>query len=181
MSKKHKWKWPVLITGGVVAMGAIGFWLWLPANGLPPAQRFIRWQFEDVRHVTPAGLAEWLADASRTAPVLLDIRREVEFSESHLPNARRVAPDATDEEIKKTLQHLFLEKKKVKELQDKLQTIGKERNTLKAQLEHLEDRETPRVLEQQLQELQDHVTISTRETEYLRVSLVEEQQKTQDY
>ena len=75
MSKKHKWKWPVLITGGVVAVGTIGFWAWLPANGLPTAQRFIRWQFEDVRHITSTGLAEWLADANRTAPVLLDIRR----------------------------------------------------------------------------------------------------------
>lgn len=103
MSKKHKWKWPVLITGGVVAVGAIGFWAWLPANGLPTAQRFIRWQFEDVRHITSTGLAEWLADANRTAPVLLDIRREDEFSVSHLPHAQWVAPDATDEEIKKFL------------------------------------------------------------------------------
>jgi rhodanese-related sulfurtransferase len=103
VSKKHKWKWPVLITGGVVAVGAFGFWAWLPINGLPTAQKFIRWQFEDVRHITPTGLAEWLADASRTAPVLLDIRREDEFSVSHLPNARRIAPDATDEEIRRLL------------------------------------------------------------------------------
>ena len=103
MSEKHKLKRPALIAGGVVAVGAIGFWAWLPTNGLPTAKKFIRWQFEDVRHITPTDLAEWLADTNRTTPVLLDIRREHEFSVSHLPNAKRVAPDATDEDIKKFL------------------------------------------------------------------------------
>ena len=100
MSKKHKWKWPALIVAGVITGGAIGFWSWLPSNGLPTAQRFIRWQFEDVRHINPAGLAKWLTDAKRAAPVLLDIRREDEFSVSHLPNAERVPPDATDQDLK---------------------------------------------------------------------------------
>lgn len=103
MSNKRKWKQPALIAGGVVAVGAVGFWLWLPANGLPTAQRFIRWQFEDVRHINPTHLAEWLAHTNRTSPVLLDIRREDEFSVSHLPNADRVTPDATDEELKEFL------------------------------------------------------------------------------
>ena len=87
----------------MVAVGAIGFWVWLPANGLPTAQRFIRWQFEDVHHINPAGLAEWLTDTNRTAPMLLDIRREDEFSISHLPHAQRVAPNATDEDLKEFL------------------------------------------------------------------------------
>ncbi|MDP7010511.1 MAG: rhodanese-like domain-containing protein [Verrucomicrobiota bacterium] len=103
MNKELKWKRLALIAGGVVALVAIGFWLWLPANGLPTAKKFIRWQFEDVRHITPTDLAEWLADTSRTTPLLLDIRREDEFSISHLPNAKRVAPDATDEDIKEFL------------------------------------------------------------------------------
>jgi len=103
VSNKRKWKRPALIAAGMVAAGAIGFWVWLPANGLPTAQRFIRWQFEDVRHINPAGLADWLADANRTLPTLLDIRREDEFSVSHLPNAKRVGPDATDEELKEFL------------------------------------------------------------------------------
>ena len=93
----------MLITGSMIAVGAIGFWFWLPANGLPTAKKFIRWQFEDVRHITPTDLAEWLADTNRTTPVLLDIRRVNEFSVSHLSNAKRVAPDATDEDIKKFL------------------------------------------------------------------------------
>ena len=93
----------MLITGSMIAVGAIGFWFWLPANGLPTAKKFIRWQFEDVRHITPTDLAEWLADTNRTTPVLLDIRRVDEFSVSHLSNAKRVAPDATDEDIKKFL------------------------------------------------------------------------------
>lgn len=81
----------------------IGFWFWLPENGLPTAQRFIRWQFEDVQHINSTGLAGWLADNNRTSPILLDIRREDEFSVSHLPNAKRVAPDATDEELNEFL------------------------------------------------------------------------------
>ncbi len=103
MSNKRKWKRPTLIAAGVVAVGAIAFWVWLPANGLPTAQKFIRWQFEDVRHINPTHLAEWIAHTNRTSPVLLDIRREDEFSVSHLPNAERVAPDATDEELKEFL------------------------------------------------------------------------------
>ena len=80
----------------------------------------------------------------------------------------------TDEEIKKTLQHLFREKKKVRELQKKLQEIGSERNELRVQLE--QQPPTPS-LEDKLSELQRKVATSKEEALSLRNALEKEKEK----
>ena len=97
----RNWKRIGLITGGVLSLGAFAFWLWLPANGLPAAGKFLRWKFDDVQHVTPAEAAALLADD--TATVIWDIRRPDEFAVSHLPDARHVPPDTADAALKQLL------------------------------------------------------------------------------
>ena len=63
--------------------------------GLKLAEWKVRAHFPEVRRVSTAQLADWLADPHRETPVLLDTRTEDEFSISHLPNAvREVPPDA---------------------------------------------------------------------------------------
>ena len=53
----------------------------------------IRSEFPDVRRITTAELAAWLNDASRPAPLLLDVRTRAEFEVSHLQRATHVEPD----------------------------------------------------------------------------------------
>ena len=43
-----------------------------------------------MNQLRPAQLAEWLADAARARPVLLDVREPWEFQTCHLPDARLV-------------------------------------------------------------------------------------------
>ena len=99
-TKKRRWIKPTLIASGVVIVLTLGFWLWLPANGLPTARKFIRWKFDDVSHTTPAELATRLGNDNHTPTLLWDVRRADEFSVSHLPNAIRVSPETTDVELK---------------------------------------------------------------------------------
>ena len=85
-----------------IALFVVGlaFWFWLPGNGLATAKKFIKWKFDDVRHITADELSSWMEDENRTAPVLLDVRREEEFAVSHLPNAQRISPDTDGEALK---------------------------------------------------------------------------------
>ena len=99
-SPSRNWKRIGFIAGGVVLLIVIGFWLWLPANGLPAAGKFLRWKFDDVQHRTPAQVADQL-DSNNT--VFWDIRRADEFSVSHLPNARHVPPETPDAELQQLL------------------------------------------------------------------------------
>ena len=99
-TKKRRWIKPTLIVSGVVIVLTLGFWLWLPANGLPAARKIIRWKFDDVPHTTPAELAARLGNDDHTPTLLWDVRRADEFSVSHLPNAIRVSPETTDVELK---------------------------------------------------------------------------------
>jgi len=103
-----RWKKPVPVAGGILLIVALGFWLWLPANGLNAARKFIPWKFGDVTHTTPEELNKWLQDFNRTAPRLWDIRRPDEFAVSHLPNARHVPPETTDTDLKKMLKEAQL-------------------------------------------------------------------------
>lgn len=89
---RQHWK-KVTPVAALLVLG-LGFWLWLPSNGLPAAKRFIRWKFDDVRQITTDELSSWLADTNRTTPALLDIRMEEEFAVSRLPNAQRISPNA---------------------------------------------------------------------------------------
>lgn len=43
-----------------------------------------------MNQLRPAQLSEWLADASRARPVLLDVREPWEFQTCHLPDSRLV-------------------------------------------------------------------------------------------
>ena len=59
-----------LVSLGIILIVSLGFWIWLPANGLNVAGKFIPWKFKDVDHTTSDDLNEWLQDSSRTAPLL---------------------------------------------------------------------------------------------------------------
>ncbi|MFL6583522.1 MAG: rhodanese-like domain-containing protein [Chthoniobacterales bacterium] len=54
----------------------------------------IRAKYPNVRRITTAQLADWLADPQREKPVLLDVRTEPEWNVSHLAGARRIDPGA---------------------------------------------------------------------------------------
>ena len=97
----RNWKRITLITGGVMGLLAFVFWLWLPANGLPAAGKFVRWKFDDVQHVTPPEAVALLTDDNAT--VIWDIRHSDEFAVSHLPDARHVPPETTDAALKQLL------------------------------------------------------------------------------
>lgn len=56
----------------------------------------IRAQSPQVHHLSTDALAEWLSQADRENPILLDARTEQEFAVSHLPNAQRIEPDTKD-------------------------------------------------------------------------------------
>lgn len=96
----HNWKRIGLIVGGAVMLIALGFWLWLPANGLPAAGKFLRWKFDDVQHLTPDQVAKQM---DRNTTVVWDIRRADEFAVSHLPNARHVPPETPDTKLQQLL------------------------------------------------------------------------------
>jgi rhodanese-related sulfurtransferase len=57
----------------------------------------LRNRFSRVTWITTAQLADWLANKNRPPPVLFDVRTEDEWNVSHLPNARRVDPNASIE------------------------------------------------------------------------------------
>jgi len=85
-----------------VGTGSLALLALLVVFGLMPhragtavARRLVRDRFPDVRQITTAHLAGWLADPRREPPVLLDVRTEDEFNVSHLPNAvRNISPEA---------------------------------------------------------------------------------------
>ena len=54
----------------------------------------LRHRFPKVEWITTAQLADWLADKQRPPPVLLDVRTKEEWDVSHIPEARRVDPNA---------------------------------------------------------------------------------------
>ncbi len=54
----------------------------------------IRHDFPRVPRISTGGLATWLEDRTRPAPVLLDVRTRAEYDVSHLRGAQRVEPGA---------------------------------------------------------------------------------------
>ena len=96
----QNWKRIGLIAGGVALLIAIVFWLWLPANGLPAAGKFVRWKFDDIQHRTPVQVSK-RRDINST--IFWDIRRTDEFAVSHLPHARHVPPDTSDSDLQNIL------------------------------------------------------------------------------
>ena len=92
-----------LLLALAVAAGAAWWWAGRSAHRPGSAawravERDLAARFPDVPTTTPAALAARLADPM-AAPVLLDARTAEEYAVSHLPGARRVAPDATAAEL----------------------------------------------------------------------------------
>lgn len=84
---------------GVFIKGSLGLLsIWMSPtgraaeDGLEKMKALVEERFPGVKHLTPAQLAEWLADTNRIQPVLLDVRSQAEFDVSHLPGARHVDP-----------------------------------------------------------------------------------------
>lgn len=88
---------------GLLAATALGVGLWWVAGrqsrptsaSWQAVERDLATRYGDVPTVSTAALADWLADSTRAAPVLLDAREPAEYAVSHLPGARRVDPDAS--------------------------------------------------------------------------------------
>jgi rhodanese-related sulfurtransferase len=80
-------RWRLALLGFAIALAALvasrrplAFWL---------ADRQIAWRYGDVASLGTQELADWLADAKRDAPLLLDARGQQEYDVSRLPGARR--------------------------------------------------------------------------------------------
>jgi rhodanese-related sulfurtransferase len=56
--------------------------------------------FPGTPNLSTAELAAWLADDTRPAPVLLDVRAPAEFAISHLRRAQNISPAAKAESLK---------------------------------------------------------------------------------
>lgn len=79
---------------------------WFLAQSLKPEseriaelKREIAEEFPEVRHLPTADLDAWLADGGRRAPWILDVRDADDYSESHIPHAILVSPDASADEL----------------------------------------------------------------------------------
>jgi rhodanese-related sulfurtransferase len=84
----------LLMTGLIVATVAL-----LGMRGIEwyLLKKSLRHKFGNVEWISTGELADWLANKSRAAPVLLDVRTEEEWNVSHLAGARRVEPTARAE------------------------------------------------------------------------------------
>lgn len=60
--------------------------------GLSAVELAVRTQFPHVQQISPSELNAWIKDLNRSQPLLLDVRAEVEYAVSHLPDAQRVDP-----------------------------------------------------------------------------------------
>jgi rhodanese-related sulfurtransferase len=91
---------------GIIRMAAVLSTLWIagcdgspaPEVELETMTRKVAKEFKDVRQLSTADLAAWLADTGRKPPQLLDAREPAEFAISHLPEAIRVDPEASAEQ-----------------------------------------------------------------------------------
>lgn len=86
----------LLMTGLIVAAVALLFtrsinWILL--------KKSLEHRFPDVAWISTQELANWLADKSKPAPLLLDVRTLEEWNVSHLPGARHVEPKSPVESV----------------------------------------------------------------------------------
>lgn len=86
----------LLMTGLIVAAVALLFtrsinWFLL--------KKTLEHRFPDVAWISTQELANWLADKSKPAPLLLDVRTSEEWNVSHLPGARQVEPKSPVESV----------------------------------------------------------------------------------
>lgn len=54
---------------------------------LAKLKQLVHEKFPDVKSISTSDLAQWLGDANRTQPVLIDVRSKEEFAVSHLKGA----------------------------------------------------------------------------------------------
>jgi rhodanese-related sulfurtransferase len=87
----------------VLALHAAVFAADTPEERLAKARQGIRTRYLDVRQVSTIELAAWLADKTRTPPLLLDVRKKAEYAVSHLKNARRAAPGKPSADLLQSL------------------------------------------------------------------------------
>jgi len=66
-------------------------------------KKSLRHKFANIEWISTGELADWLANTSRPAPVLLDVRTPEEWNVSHLPGARRIEPGASVEKAAASL------------------------------------------------------------------------------
>lgn len=95
--------WPFLLLFAALGLTVAAFAFDPEKDGMDGMRALVRERFPEVRQLSPADLAKWLADSNRPAPVLLDVRAKAEFGVSHLPGARQVDPKISGPELAATL------------------------------------------------------------------------------
>jgi rhodanese-related sulfurtransferase len=73
---------------GLLCAGAVSVYAWR----WPLVNAAIRREFREIEPITTAELAAWLADDTRVAPLLLDVRTRAEYEVSHLRGAVYFGP-----------------------------------------------------------------------------------------
>jgi rhodanese-related sulfurtransferase len=74
--------------------GTVSAWSWpFSSPTWPGTKKLVRTTFPAAPVLTVSQLQTWLADTTRTKPLLLDVRSPLEFADSHLENAQQ-ADDA---------------------------------------------------------------------------------------
>jgi rhodanese-related sulfurtransferase len=86
----------LLMTGLIVAAVAL---LGIRSIDWFLLKKSLRHRFPKVDWISTQELADWLADKGRQPPLLLDVRTPEEWNVSHLPDARRVDPNAPVESV----------------------------------------------------------------------------------
>jgi rhodanese-related sulfurtransferase len=71
-----------------------GLWLAWPAWRLGTITEQVRKRYPGVPQFSSADLSGWLADTTKSKPLILDVRTEPEYAVSHLVGAIRVDPGA---------------------------------------------------------------------------------------
>jgi rhodanese-related sulfurtransferase len=87
-----------IILAALAGLSLAGLALWWLADhrrGIAWAISFMRWRFPDVSPLAPSALDNWLRDATRPPPQIVDARTEEEFAVSHLASARHLDPKST--------------------------------------------------------------------------------------
>ena len=80
------------IVVGLVLSVVAGCSLSLEADDWPMVKEGIRLRFPQVRQISTAQLASWLAHPDTLQPLLFDVRATQEYAISHLRGARQISP-----------------------------------------------------------------------------------------
>ncbi|HJN28142.1 MAG TPA: rhodanese-like domain-containing protein [Candidatus Latescibacteria bacterium] len=83
---------PMKIVVGLVLSVVAGCSLSFEADDWPMVKEGIRQRFPQVRQISTAQLASWLAHSDTLQPLLFDVRATQEYAISHLRGARQMSP-----------------------------------------------------------------------------------------